>query len=262
MNLSTSGPQSQQQEGILSVVTTNDADEPPSHLQVILETHPTPYATSISLPTLLSTLLLLINAHLSLSHQNTASFIASAPHVAKFLYPESPADSVVHAPPLLDPQNNSMYRAFGIIKTAVTRNIRHLLAQQYATKSAVSGTQLAGALSLGLTYINRLHVNQPLLPPSARILIISTSADHKGQYIPIMNAIFAAQKTRIPIDVIRIGTEEESSGSTFLQQASYTTNGVYTKLDAGQVRSSLPQYLLQLYAADQATRSQLVFPKR
>ena len=155
-----------------------------------------------------------------------------------------------------------MYRAFNIIKTAVTRNLRHLLSQQQLTKSSASGTQLAGALSLGLTYINRLHINQPLLPPSARILIISTSADHKGQYIPIMNAIFAAQKARIPIDVVRIANEEESTGSTFLQQASYTTNGVYTRLDANTVTTSLPQYLLQLYAADQATRSHLVFPKR
>lgn len=77
-----------------------------------------------------------------------------------------------------------------------------------------------------------------------------------------MNTIFAAQKARIPIDVIRIDTEEESSGSTFLQQASYTTNGVYAKLDATAVTTSLPQYLLQLYAADQTTRTHLVFPKR
>src|SRR5271170_2063576 len=104
-------------------------DDPPSHLLIILETHPVPYATTISLPTLLSTLLLLINAHLSLSHQNTASFIASTPRIAKFLYPTSPADSVVHSPDAVDPQHNSMYRAFNQVKSSVTRNLQHLLSQ-------------------------------------------------------------------------------------------------------------------------------------
>jgi len=103
-------------------------------------------------------------------------------------------------------------------------------------------------------------VDNPLLPPSARILIVSTAGDSKGQYIPIMNSIFAAQKAKIPIDVVRIG-ENEGQGNTFLQQASYTTNGVYTPLSANSL-AELPQYLLQLYAADLGTRAHLVFPKR
>ena len=242
---------------IFSANTT--IDDPPSHLLIILETHPTPYATTISLPVLLSTLLLLINAHLSLSHQNTASFIASTPHIAKFLYPTSPADSVVHSPDPTDPQNNSMYRAFNQVKSHVTRNLQHLLSHERFTKSIPNGTQLAGSLSLGLTYINRLQINSPLSPPSARILIVSTSGDSRGQYIPIMNSIFAAQKGKIPIDVVRIA--EEIGGSTFLQQASYTTNGIYTLIKPSMM-DELPQYLLQLYAADQATRGNLVFPKR
>lgn len=90
---------------------------------------------------------------------------------------------------------------------------------------------------------------------------MSTSQDSKGQYIPIMNAIFAAQKAKIPIDVVRIGGDVRTTESTFLQQASYTTNGVYTPVEASKL-SQLPQYLVQLYAADQATRAHLVFPKR
>ena len=234
-------------------------DDPPSHLLIILETHPAPYATTISLPVLLSTLLLLINAHLSLSHQNIASFIASTPRIARFLYPTSPAESVVHSPASTDPQNNSMYRAFNQIKSHVTRNLQHLLSHESSTKPIPNGTQLAGALSLGLTYINRLQINSPLSPPSARILIVSTSGDSRGQYIPIMNSIFAAQKGKIPIDVLRIAAEV--GGSTFLQQASYTTNGVYTLIQPSMM-NALPQYLLQLYAADQATRGNLVIPKR
>ena len=154
-----------------------------------------------------------------------------------------------------------MYRAFNLVKSHVTRNLQHLLSQEHSSKSFPNGTQLAGALSLGLTYINRLQINSPLLPPSARILIVSTSSDSKGQYIPIMNSIFAAQKSKIPIDVVRIAAEEETGGSTFLQQASFTTNGVYTLIKPNMM-GELPQYMLQLYAADMATRGSLVFPKR
>jgi len=235
-------------------------EDPPSHLLVILETHPAPYATNISLPVLLSNLLLLINAHLSLSHQNSASCIAATPHISKFLYPISPAESVVHSPEPVEPENSSMYRAFDQVKTAVHRNLLHLLSQQ-SPKNMPNGTQLAGALSLGLTYINRLQINSPLSPPTARILIISTSNASKGQYIPIMNSVFAAQKQKIAIDVVRIAEQGEESGSTFLQQASFTTNGVYT-LFKPDMMSQLPQYLLQLYATDQSTRRHLVFPKR
>jgi hypothetical protein len=76
-----------------------------------------------------------------------------------------------------------------------------------------------------------------------------------------MNAIFAAQKGRIPIDVVRIAEESGAGASTFLQQASFTTNGVYTVVKPNML-DELPQYLLQMYAADQATRGHLVFPKR
>jgi transcription initiation factor TFIIH subunit 3 len=238
----------------------NPPEEAPSHLLVILETHPSAYATDVSLPVLLSNLLLLINAHLSLSHQNSASLIASTPHVAKFLYPTSPAESVVHAPEPYEPPGNTMYRAFNQVKSSVTRNLQYLLSHQ-SYKSIPNGTQLAGALSLGLAYMNRLQIDSPLLPPSARILIASTSTDSKGQYIPIMNTIFAAQKAKIPIDVVRIAEENTGGSSTFLQQASFTTNGIYTTIKPSMM-NELPQYLLQLYAADSATRLNLVFPKR
>jgi len=154
-----------------------------------------------------------------------------------------------------------MYRPFYKVKEDVTQNLKHLLSQQSHT-ALPNGTQLAGALSLGLTYINRLQVDSPLLPPTARILIVSTSFDSKGQYIPIMNAIFAAQKTKIAIDVIRIASsDKESTGSTFLQQASFETKGVYTAIKATAL-NELPQRLFQLYSTDQRTRKHLVFPKR
>jgi hypothetical protein len=78
-----------------------------------------------------------------------------------------------------------------------------------------------------------------------------------------MNAIFAAQKGKIPIDVVRLTAEEDEvgEGSTFLQQASFTTNGIYSLIKPSMI-DELPQYMLQLYAADLTTRGSLVFPKR
>ena len=84
MNLSSSV-----QEG-----AANPSEELPSHLLVILETHPSAYASNVSLPVLLSDLLLLINAHLSLSHQNSASFVASV-IVDVTAAVETPSDSEV-----------------------------------------------------------------------------------------------------------------------------------------------------------------------
>jgi len=271
MNFAASGREEKLPEG--NTPTTfyaYAADEPPSHLLVILEAHPAPYAAAISLPSLLSTLLLLINAHLSLSHQNTASVIGATPFIAKFLHPTSPAQSVVQPPQqptaMDHPDSTMMYRAFNLVKTNVTQNLQSLLAQPPPSKRIPEGTQLAGALSLALTYINRLQINAPLNPPSARILILSSAGNAKGQYIPIMNSIFAAQKGKVPVDVVRISSSEEREGGmgeegTFLQQASFTTGGVYTVIKPGMM-DELPQYLLQLYAADQAARHHLVFPKR
>jgi transcription initiation factor TFIIH subunit 3 len=60
-----------------------------------------------------------------------------------------------------------------------------------------------------------------------RILIIHASPDVTAQYIRIMNAIFAAQKLDIPIDVCMF----YDTDSVFLQQASYMTRGIYSKVD-------------------------------
>lgn len=58
--------------------------------------------------------------------------------------------------------------------------------------------------------------------------------DVPAQYIPTMNAIFAAQRSGVVIDACYLG----SSQSAFLQQAAHLTGGVY-------LRPARPAGLLQ-----------------
>ncbi|KAK9096030.1 hypothetical protein Sjap_021527 [Stephania japonica] len=80
------------------------------------------------------------------------------------------------------------------------------------------------------------------------------SPDGPEQYVAVMNAIFSAQRSMVPIDSCVIGAQH----SAFLQQASYITGGVYLKppkLDG------LFQYLSTIFATDLHCRSFLQLPK-
>lgn len=112
---------------------------------------------------------------------------------------------------------------------------------------------MAGALSLALSYINKLvHVDandtgvsvpQPgqvgrpdTTTMTARILVVSVSGDLANQYVSVMNSIFAAQRQKVPVDICKIAGD-----TVFLQQASEATGGVYMQLEHPE---SLFQYLL------------------
>ncbi|XP_020250720.1 RNA polymerase II transcription factor B subunit 4-like [Asparagus officinalis] len=92
------------------------------------------------------------------------------------------------------------------------------------------------------------------LHPQPRILCLHGSPDGPEQYVAVMNAIFSAQRSMVPIDSCVVGAQH----SAFLQQASYITGGIYLKppqLDG------LYQYLVTVYATDLQSRSFLHLPK-
>ncbi|KAI5964513.1 TFB4 [Candida theae] len=65
----------------------------------------------------------------------------------------------------------------------------------------------------------------------SRILIVSANdGDDTINYIPLMNCIFTAQKLKVSIDVAKLGFKN----SSYLQQASDATNGVYLHLQNPQ----------------------------
>jgi transcription initiation factor TFIIH subunit 3 len=183
------------------------------------------------------------------------------------------------------------------VEEELLRNLTTLLNSTSPSSIAKStSTMIAGALTLGLSYINREKIiyaestgssnaeataNQTTTDPAtlssrnaalqARILLlsISPSTDIAHQYIPIMNCIFACQRLSIPVDVCQIPLPNTSSTSTvFLQQAADATKGIYIPLridsslsDSKIASLTLLQYLLTAFLpSPQSSRLHLILP--
>ncbi|XP_031480836.1 general transcription and DNA repair factor IIH subunit TFB4 isoform X2 [Nymphaea colorata] len=124
---------------------------------------------------------------------------------------------------------------------------RQLAKSDAAVASGKVHSLVSGSLSLALCYIQRLFRSGPIHPqPRA-------APDGPEQYVAVMNAIFSAQRSMVPIDSCVIGSQH----SAFLQQASFMTGGVYLKPQL----SGLFQYLTMVFATDLHSRRFLQLPK-
>ncbi|KAI8928050.1 transcription factor Tfb4 [Entophlyctis helioformis] len=221
-------------------------------------------------------LLVLVNAHLALRHSNRLAVITSTPSRSEIIYPApaAPATTAPAAPahasaqpaadqdvPMEDAARSAaaahpkkpanVYKQFFDVDNHVVKRLKQLAMDESANSDSqgVRPSRLAGALSLALSYINKARsVSGPDL--QSRILVVSVSPDGPGQYIPIMNCIFAAQKQGTPIDVCRL----VKGGSVFLPQAAHITGGIY--LEALQLEH-LIQHLLHVFLPDTETRKML-----
>lgn len=172
--------------------------------------------------------------------------------------------------------NPNKYRPFALVENAILQNFAKLLDETTESHlSATPTTLIGGALSLALAYISKstilhaptaataenislaaladsesTHVDRISL--TSRILIVSVSGDLANQYIPVMNSIFAAQRKRIPIDILKLAGD-----TVLLQQASDATGGVYMKPDRPE---GLLQYLMMAFLPDVTARKSLVVP--
>ncbi|KAJ2922747.1 hypothetical protein H1R20_g14377, partial [Candolleomyces eurysporus] len=182
------------------------------------------------------------------------------------------SDVVEHAAPITVDANS--YPPFKLLDTslvhAITAELDVLDVSHGADGSmsaAESPSALVGALTKALCYVNRVS-----FPPSSaataaaqsrdaplqvitdpRILILSVSPDLSTSYIPIMNAIFSAQKLKVTIDACQIYGPE----TVFLQQAAHLTGGSYLYLER---RDALLQYLLMTFLPPPSIRKILVVP--
>ncbi|QDS74158.1 hypothetical protein FKW77_001546 [Venturia effusa] len=267
-----------------------DDGPPPSLLTIILDTNPVAWdalSSTLPLPNALSKLLVFINAHLAINHANQIAVIASHTDKASWLYP---APSAPHkrsqngahsrSESTQDAGDANKYRPFWAVEQQVRSNLIKLMDE---TKDEDLGntasTQIAGALTMALAYINKqtllsrppgldAHMvnigeskDDPLKKSSAsllsRILILSVSSDLSDQYIQVMNGIFAAQRLQIPMDVMKL------SGSTvFLQQASDATGGIYLDPEPSALKggAGFLQFLMMAYLPDVTARKLLVRP--
>ena len=167
--------------------------------------------------------------------------------------------------------NANKYRPFALIENCLLASLRDLISTTTEVDVAsTSTTQMAGALTLALSYINKATVNysgntndsKPAATGiessevqsglQSRILVVSVSGDLAHQYIPIMNTTFAAQRLRIPIDILKLAGD-----TVFLQQASDATKGIYMQLRNPQ---GFLQYLMMGFLPDQMSRNHLIAP--
>ncbi|KAJ4354433.1 RNA polymerase II transcription factor B subunit 4 [Didymosphaeria variabile] len=248
-------------------------------------------SSTLPLATALANLLVFINAHLASGNGNSVAVIASHSNKSCFLYPTpapaSPqprhnatngdvdmngtADSTSYSVQ----DNPNKYRPFANVETGILNNFAKLMeGTKESHLTATPTTLIGGALSLALSYIAKATLlNLPatssteeamlaIADPEAthssyvslasRILIVSVSGDLANQYIPVMNSIFAAQRKRIPIDILKLAGD-----TVLLQQASDATGGVYMKPERPE---GLLQYLMMAFLPDPTARRSLVMP--
>ncbi|KAK3387194.1 transcription factor Tfb4-domain-containing protein [Podospora didyma] len=155
------------------------------------------------------------------------------------------------------------YPQFAQIEESLLSAVRALIDETTtADVASMTTTQISGALTLALAHVNKTALSFAaartaananntsigggggvsgtataagggLAGLHARILVVSVSDSSPAQYIPTMNAVFAAAHARIAIDTLAL-----RGSATFLQQASFITRGSY-------IQAKNPQGLIQ-----------------
>ncbi|CAO2044390.1 unnamed protein product [Urochloa humidicola] len=209
---------------------------------VVVDTNPFFWATAaLPFADFFANLVHFVNSLLLLNHLNRVVVIAAGVSSCTYIFDSSDAGPAGSA---------------GVTATfdKASRKVEEFIAQDArATEGngvspANAASLLSGALSLALCYIQRIFRSGTRHPQPRG------SPDGPEQYVAVMNSIFSAQRSMVPIDSCIVGTQD----SAFLQQASYITGGVYLKL---QELNGLFQYLAAVFATDLHSRTFLRLPK-
>ncbi|CCD22681.1 TFIIH/NER complex subunit TFB4 NDAI_0A05260 [Naumovozyma dairenensis CBS 421] len=251
-------------------VKSSLSEETPSLLTVIIDITPKLWTEldqeteeNGSLISVLKSLIVFLNAHLAFNSSNQVAVIASHSQGIKYLYPQNTKGSDEESSSKtkdLSIINKDMYRRFRNVDETLVEELYTLFEKErdqidkFKQKSTLSG-----AMSAGLTYINRLSRELEAISLKSRLMVLTCggkgeSKDEIFQYIPIMNCIFSANKIKCPIDVVKIGGSERS---TFLQQTTDATNGVYLHVESSK---GLIQYLSTAMFIDPSLRQIIVKP--
>ncbi|QEU61876.1 Tfb4 [Kluyveromyces lactis] len=204
----------------------------------------------------LKSIVVFLNAHLAFNSGNQVCLIAAHSEGMKYLYPS--ADSK----PSMSMVSSDMYRGFRNVDEIVVEQWYRLFKEELeGQESKVSmKSSLSGAMSSALTYVNRILKENENTSLRSRLLVItcgtSQGKDEIFQYIPIMNCIFSATKMKCSIDVVKIGGSIES---TFLQQATDATSGVYLHVENTR---GLIQYLSTAMFIDPSLRNVIIKPNQ
>ncbi|KAF8685875.1 hypothetical protein HU200_043788 [Digitaria exilis] len=215
---------------------------------VVVDTNPFFWATAaLPFADFFANLVHFVNSILLLNHLNRVVVIASGVSSCAYIFDSSdasPAGGVGVAA--------TFDKASRRVEEFIAQDARATAANSSAA-SANAAALLSGALSLAMCYIQRIF-RSGTRHPQPRILCLQGSPDGPEQYVAVMNSIFSAQRSMVPIDSCIVGTQD----SAFLQQASYITGGVYLK---PQELNGLFQYLAAVFATDLHSRTFLRLPK-
>lgn len=249
-------------------------DETPSLLSVILDVNPLEWqkiqaGKEVSFRSVVEAVLVMLNSHMALNSGNkVALYIANSFfHGAKLVFPSFDRKKAeVKRDHRKNEENGTtplktagIYRQFRVVDEITVDKLNRIIKEepdqlkQLVGKgdNHVKGT-LSGALSQALSYINRMQNSEEMSGLKARVLCVSVSDDKTLPYVSIMNSIFAAQKRKVSVDVCKLGPD-----STFLQQASDATNGVYINV---KTPNGLVQYLSTALFIEPMLRPIVVLP--
>ncbi|KAG6009775.1 hypothetical protein E4U21_001205 [Claviceps maximensis] len=260
------------------------AEETPSLLSIIIDTNPRAWAAlddKLPLSKAIANILVFVNAHLAFSNANQVAIVAAHVDRAVWLYPSPPQpaagrDDDVAAADASTRASANKYPQFAQIESAVLSSMQRLLAGTTVQDLETTTTQLAGALTLALCHINKVSqsllngpsssaglahastaasssgATAPPTPLKGRVLVVSVSDSEPSQYIPTMNAVFAASHAQVAIDTLSL-----CGDATFLQQACFNTNGTFLVASNPQ---GLLTYLMFGLIADTEARRFLITP--
>ncbi|KAG5654407.1 hypothetical protein H0H81_003231 [Sphagnurus paluster] len=241
------------------------------HLSVVIDLSPAQWHLSAAAPptnlhplplnSFLAQLLAFLNAHIASKHENTLAVFGAFPGKSMMLYASTDPATELQA---IDANS---YPPFKLVdSTIVTRIMEEF--DDLGEPAEEAPTSLVSALTKALCYVNRVSIptsstsnkptedHDPNVLPDPRILVLSVSPDLSTSYIPIMNAIFSAQKLayqKVTIDVCQIYGPD----SVFLQQAAHLTGGSYIFLER---RDALLQYLIMSFLSPPLIRKTLSVP--
>ncbi len=239
-----------------------NTEDLPSLLTIIIDTNPRAWAALadvLPISKAIANILLFVNAHLAFSHSNQVALVASHTSRAVWLYPSPPkptpppSEDVEMRDATANPASPKTHSAnkfpqFSQIEASLLTSLRALINDTTTSDLSSSTTQISGALTLALAHINKTALSFTAARTTsdaaasaasgkaaihARILVVSVSDSSPAQYIPTMNAVFAAAHARIAIDTLAL-----RGSATFLEQASFITRGTF-------IRAAEPRGLLQ-----------------
>ncbi|KAK1439274.1 hypothetical protein QVD17_05090 [Tagetes erecta] len=226
----------------MTPVSSKQYTDDVSLLVVLIDTNPLFWSSSavpLSFSKFLSQVISFLNSILLLNQLNQVMVIATGLNSCGYVYDSS--------------SGSTNHRVETLLQKLEEFVVKDEELNKDDSADEIGSSLLSGSLSMALCYIQRVF-RSGSLHPQPRILCMHGSQDGPGQYVAIMNSIFSAQRSMVPIDSCVIGSQH----SAFLQQASYITGGVYLK---PQQLDGLFQYLTTVFATDLHSRSFLQLPK-